>query len=603
MTGSRVSGAVRVVFDRKWGLVAVVAASAATALLAALAPLPLRVIIDNAVGGEPVSGRVSSFLEATGLPDEGQGLAMVAATAFGVLGALLALSGALVGYLWAAVGNGIVERVAVQIYDRSISASADFHARTTGADQMVRISTDSWAVYAVANLIFGLPSTELLTMCTVAVAAWQIESGLTLVLFTVVPPVVVVARIASLRLTQRSRAEAESQAELAGVVRDTARGLPDILHLGANDRHDSLFTESGLRWRQHSIRTVSFNVLAETATLVLTQAARATVLLIGGLAVLDGSTTVGTLVVFLGYSEVIIAQVRRAAAAHRQWSWSKASVDRINEVLWAQQRVDVSTRQGDPVSLSSGALKVVFDEVSFSYGESQVLDRVSLRAAPGTVTALVGPTGAGKSTLVSLLPRLIDPTSGTITIGGVDHRHIPIATLRGSIGVVRQDPHLFPVSVADNIAYGRPSASRAEIVMAATAANADEFIDDLPDGYDTVIGDGGIGLSGGQRQRLAIARALLKDAPILVLDEPTSALDAETEAEVMDAVDRLMQDRTVFVIAHRLSTVRSADQIVVLDHGRIVERGTRHELLTRNGLYHTLHTLQFRDTAPGDIGE
>ncbi len=243
--------------------------------------------------------------------------------------------------------------------------------------------------------------------------------------------------------------------------------------------------------------------------------------------------------------------------------------------------------------------------MDFAYDDEPVLHDICLTAEPGTVTALVGPTGAGKTTLVSLLPRLLEPTTGCITLNGIDHREIPVRELRNLIAVVRQEPYLFPAPIRDNIAYGRPDATDEQIVAAAKAANAHDFICQLPAGYQTVIGDGGAGLSGGQAQRLAIARALLKDAPILILDEPTSALDVGTEAEVMAAIDHLVQGRTVFVIAHRFSTIRSADTIVVLDHGRIVESGTSSRLLARNGLYTTLYTTQSgpEPTTAGPGGE
>jgi ATP-binding cassette subfamily B protein len=317
---------------------------------------------------------------------------------------------------------------------------------------------------------------------------------------------------------------------------------------------------------------------------------------VGGLGVIRGATTIGTLVVFLGYAEILAREARSAATMHNQWSTSKAGIDRVDEMLQTEPRAvsPVGDGLGEVIVLPEGGVDVVFSGVSYAYGVEPVLDHVSLTASSGTVTALVGPTGAGKSTLVSLLPRLIDPTTGSITINGVDHRRIPLGNLRRLIAVVRQDPYLFPASLRDNIAYGRPDASLEEIVAAARAANAHEFIEVLPDGYETVVGDGGAGLSGGQRQRLSIARALLKDAPVLVLDEPTSALDAGTEAEVMDAIDRLVQGRTVLVIAHRLSTIRTADTIVVMDRGIIREHGTHHELLAAGGLYHTLYTTQFQ---------
>jgi ATP-binding cassette subfamily B protein len=231
--------------------------------------------------------------------------------------------------------------------------------------------------------------------------------------------------------------------------------------------------------------------------------------------------------------------------------------------------------------------------VTFGYDPSRpVLRDVSLEARPGEVVALVGPTGAGKSTLVSMIARLYDPWEGTVWLDGIDLRDAQLQSLRENIAIVMQEPFLFRMSVAENIAYGRPDASRDEILAAARAASADDFIQELPQGYDTGIGERGITLSGGEKQRLSIARALLKDAPVLILDEPTSALDAQTEATLIEAMERLMQGRTTFIIAHRLSTVRNADRIVVLEDGQVVEAGTHEQLQTAKGMYARLEQLQ-----------
>jgi ATP-binding cassette, subfamily B, bacterial len=243
--------------------------------------------------------------------------------------------------------------------------------------------------------------------------------------------------------------------------------------------------------------------------------------------------------------------------------------------------------------------EVRFENVTFGYEAGRpILRDISLTVAPGETVALVGPTGAGKSTLVSLIPRFFDPNDGCLRVDGMDVRNVQLASLRRQVALVLQEPFLFPLSVAENIAYGRPGASLAQIQSAARAANAHDFISRLPQGYDTVLDERGANLSGGERQRLSIARALLKNAPILILDEPTSALDVETEAAIMDALQTLVRDRTTFIIAHRLATVQRADRIIVLQKGAITESGTHAELVSRNGTYARYATRQFGARTP-----
>jgi ATP-binding cassette subfamily B protein/subfamily B ATP-binding cassette protein MsbA len=282
----------------------------------------------------------------------------------------------------------------------------------------------------------------------------------------------------------------------------------------------------------------------------------------------------------------------------------EASIDRVIEVL--QARDDEVCDRPDATPLPSPGKRseghVRFEDVTFGYEPGRpVLQRVSLVAEPGETVALVGATGAGKTTLASLIPRFYDPWSGRITFNNQDLREVRLADLRSQIAYVFQEPFLLPLSAADNIAYGRPSATREEIISAARAANADRFIQQLPQGYDTLIGERGATLSGGERQRLAIARAMLKDAPVLILDEPTSALDADTEALILEALEQLMKGRTTFIIAHRLSTVRHANRILVLENGQIVEAGTHHELLDRAGTYAHYVRLQNRPSTSAEV--
>ena len=273
-------------------------------------------------------------------------------------------------------------------------------------------------------------------------------------------------------------------------------------------------------------------------------------------------------------------------------------MDRVLEVLDADEEIrDAPGAIVLPAHVAGKSGRISLEGVSFGYEPGRtVLHDINLDVEPGETIALVGPTGAGKTTLVSLIPRFFDPWQGRIVLDGIDIRDLKVTSLRKQISMVLQDPFLLPLTAGENIAYGRPEASREEIVAAAVAANADEFIQELPDGYDTPMAECGSTLSGGQKQRLSIARALLKDAPILILDEPTSALDMHTEALLLEALERLTQGRTTFIIAHRMSTIRNADRIVMIEHGKVAEIGAHSELIAANGLYADFYALQNPDS-------
>ncbi|MGC3997440.1 MAG: ABC transporter ATP-binding protein [Anaeromyxobacter sp.] len=451
-------------------------------------------------------------------------------------------------------------------------------------------------VGALADLAFNVAPAVVYLGLSVAVML-RLDWRLALAVLAFAPLPALIARVAAPMQTRRERGLLERWVHIYSRFNEVLSGIVTVKSFAMEDAEKKRFLDEVNSANEVVIRGVGVDSGVGAAQNLVQIGARVSALLLGGVLVLRGETTVGTLVAFLGYVGGLFGPVLGLSGVYKTLRTAQVSVEEVYGILDAQDSLGDAPDAQEVVGLRG---EVAWEDVRFAYhrGGPPLLDGVTLRVKAGERVAIVGPSGSGKSTLVSLVQRFYDPDAGLVRVDGIDIRKLRQVSLRRQVGVVFQDSLLFNESVRANIAYGRPTASRAEIEAAARAANAHDFILRLPQGYDTVVGERGSRLSVGERQRVSIARTLLKDPAILILDEPTSALDAESEALVQAALDRVAAGRTALVIAHRLSTVVNADRIVVLRAGRIVEEGRHRELMSRGGYYAELVEKQTRGLLP-----
>jgi ATP-binding cassette subfamily B protein/subfamily B ATP-binding cassette protein MsbA len=418
---------------------------------------------------------------------------------------------------------------------------------------------------------------------------WRIEPTMTALSLGVAPFLVLTIRIFGDRLKKSTRAKRDLEGRISSLVQQTLCSIPAIQSFNREEVEHERFRRYANETLYASKRNVSAELWFKLFLGLATSVGAASIMWFGAKNALEGRISAGSVLVFISYLGSLYYPLNSIASMTSTLQSAAANADRVMEILdTAPQVQDSPHARGVKIRGD-----VRYEAVRFEYVPGlPTLKGVSFEAHAGESVALVGPSGAGKTTLVNLLARFYNPSSGRVLIDGHDICEIRLGSLREQVAMVLQDPFLFPATVAENIAFGKPGATREEIMEAARGANAHEFIARLPQGYDTQVGERGVTLSGGEKQRLSIARAFLKDAPILILDEPTSALDARAERHLMGALERLMKNRTTFIIAHRLSTVRNVDRIIVLDHGEVMEAGTHSKLLSQNGLYASLYRQQ-----------
>ncbi len=548
-----------------------------------LKPWPLQLVIDHVLGGRPVALPLLAPLSRPALLV----LACVALVIITLGAGLLALAH---NYTTIGMGQRMVNDLRGALYSHLQRLSLAFHVRQRVGDLMYRITADSFAVQTmIMNGLLPILSALVLLAGMLAVLI-PLDATLTLLSLTIVPALFGVIALFNRKIVDVATEVRERESTVYTLVQWAMSSVKLVQAFTKEEEEYRRFMGASRASLGATLRLYSWQTLYSAAINTLLAGGTALVVYVGARSVLEGHLSIGQLVVFIAYLAQLYAPVNQITQSWGLIAGARIGANRCFEILETEAEL-----QDGPRDFPQGGARgeVEWRGVSFRYRpEMPVLRHIDLRIPAGTKLAVVGATGAGKSTLLSLLPRFFDPSSGAVLIDGVDVREYRLKSLRRQIAMVLQPPLVFPLSVRDNIAYGRPEASDEEIEQAARHARIHDLIAGLPQGYDTVLGDG-ISLSEGEKQRLTIARAMLRDAPILILDEPTSALDVETEALVMAGIARLAEGRTTFIIAHRLSTVRSADIILVLRDGIIAEQGSFAELMRRNGIFAELYNTQF----------
>jgi ABC-type multidrug transport system fused ATPase/permease subunit len=584
-----------------WTVSAAAIAMVLDAGLTVMRPWPLKIVIDRVVSSSPRTSRVpliGAWLDSSSLDRISVLYAACGATL------MIAVGTGLLTYVYTRTLGIVAQKFMVDLRARLFAhmqrLSLRFHDGQRTGDLITRLTSDVQAIQdALANGTIILGSSLFLLLGMVGMMLW-LNWRFALAALAVAPLLFLSVFLSTRRIRTASREARASTGVLASLAQETLSSIRIVQGLGQEGRQDERFQLQAASGQQAYLDIIRYQARVAPLVDVLAAAGLTTVMWYGATRVIAGELTIGDIVVFFAYVTNLYSPMKALARLSVTLNKATVGAERITDVLRVQS--EVTDRKGArSVCGLRGA--VTFSGVSFAYESARpVLSEVSFDLAPGERVAIVGATGAGKSTLLSLIPRLYDPTAGSVCIDGQDIRTFSLQSLRKHISLVLQDPLLFSGTIRDNIAFGRPDASDADIIGAALTAHADGFIQRFPNGYDTIVSERGSTLSGGQKQRIAIARAIVRAAPILLLDEPTSGLDVTSERLVIDALERAALGRTTLIIAHRLATLRLVHRIMVMDAGRIIEVGTHAELLARNGRYASLCRVQFGSTATSPLG-
>ena len=555
-----------------------------------LQPWPLKLILDNVLRARPMEGWLNDLILANVGADK---LALVkfAAIASLVIAAVSALCSYAEKYLTTSVGQWVMHDLRRMLYSHIQRLSLSFHDERQSGDLITSVTSDIDAIqsFITSGLLGAL--VNVLTLFGMMGVMFYINWKFTLIALSVAPALFLVVFTYTRRIKKAAREVRKKEGEILSVIQEVFSSIRVVKAFAREDYEEKRLEGESLESIEIALRARSLKAKLSPLVEIIVASGTALVLWFGARMVIDDTLSAGTLVLFIVYLGKMYKPMQELSKMTDAYSKAEVGYERIREVLETELEV-----KDMPGARKASRLKgkVEFENVSFHYQpDSPILKDVSFVIEPGQVAAIVGPTGSGKSTIIGLIPRFYDPVSGVVKIDGLDARRYQQKSLRQQMSFVLQDTLLFNAPIWTNIAYGRPDATRREILQAAELANAHEFIAKMPQGFDTMVGERGVTLSGGQRQRIAIARAVIRNTPILIMDEPSSGLDAVSEKLVFEALDRLMKGKTSIVIAHRFSTIRAANVIFVVKDGQIVERGNHEDLLQTAGVYAELYQLQF----------